>query len=454
MLAASDDTIPPPYESGASITDILSPPSLIPLWSLYAQQAYAEPSRAKFDAFGIYTLPFLLQPFALADLKTLETQKDAPVPIKELRDEYVNIVQTIKKLRPAQERHAELVKRIHDLNIELLEEMQHLEDLKSKEEMETKKFNIIESGKGIRSFAAKITGNFEKLKMKENATVERLTEAVSVKKVLVYERKEELKDKREELERLEREPIKQLESARLHLLRIIATPFSTAASNDPVLSLDSNHVAYLETQLFPLHNSIKRDLTAYKTAYNSAEAFLAHVKQARRIYYTAWSSVIEENDSPLYERSTLLVGSRETKKILAQDAAPSIAEAERCVGGIYKQIVDFVAQGPTRVKDVQGFLKDPFKPVADGFRTPPGNVLMLAYDRMETLVKVTEKNILPTLAKQVESIQSAFGSIEDATNNIKRDILVFRLSLFDGIVGPNWKNISLHELNELATAWQ
>ncbi|KAJ3106534.1 hypothetical protein HDU97_006127 [Phlyctochytrium planicorne] len=417
------------------------------LWSPYAHRTLIQSSKALFDASGAYIYPIAFDSAALPELK-MAHDLETPEAVKALRDEYVDSVQRIRKLKPAQERYDEISKRIKELNIQLLDEMQELEELKGKEEKGAKKVSKIESGKSILSFTAKITGNLEKLKMKENAT--KLQEAVSDQETVVAGKKEELKDKRDELERLEEGPLKQLETAKLDLLRTIAKPFSSTSS-EPILTLDANHTSYLESQLLPLQNAMKRDLAAHIQAHSSAGAFLAHVKHAHKIFYAAWTGAREYTDAP--GKSSRIVGTGQAKKILMVYARPSIAEAERCVGGIYKKIVDFVPGGPAKVKDVKEFLDDPFKKVDPASGIPPSNALMMSNDRLETIMKVTEKKILPSLAKQTESIEKAMGPVAAAAEATKNDILKFRLSLFDGVAGADWKAVEAHELEELAAAW-
>ncbi|KAJ3106535.1 hypothetical protein HDU97_006128 [Phlyctochytrium planicorne] len=418
------------------------------LWSPYAHRKLIEPSRAQFDASGAYIYSSPFSSATLGELR-ISSGNETPEAVKNLRDEYVDAVQRIRKLKSAKERHQEVNNQIKELNIQLLDEMQELEELKGKEEKGAKKVSKIESGKSILSFTAKITGNLEKLKMKENAT--KLQEAVSDQETVVAGKKEELKDKRDELERLEEGPLKQLETAKLDLLRTIAKPFSSTSS-EPILTLDANHTSYLESQLLPLQNAMKRDLAANIQAHSSAGAFLAHVKHAHKIFYAAWTGAREYTDFP--GQNPKIVGTGQAKKIFIVYAAPTIAEAERCVGGIYKKIVDFVPGGPAKVKDVQGFLNDPFKKLDPASGIPPSNALMLSNDRIETIMKVTEKHILPSLAKQTESIEKALKPVAAAAEATKRDVLKYRLNLFDGIVGSDWKAAQADEVEELMVAWK
>ncbi|KAJ3106537.1 hypothetical protein HDU97_006130 [Phlyctochytrium planicorne] len=446
--ASSTEDAAPLYHS--IVEDVLNLPDYSP--AISGTGSHLTPSNARFDATGAYILPV---PFdASFSLRELTIDGSATTSeVQELVDEYVDGLQKIRKLQPSQNRVDELTDRIRELGIDCRKVEEELDELKETEAKEAKKLEKIEAGKGIKSFTAKLTGNLEKLKSKENANIERLKESILEKEAVVSEKKEAIRDRKEERGRLENGPLTEISQVRNEVLKTISKPFNPKSSN-PVFTNDANHIQHLESLLLPLYRLVKQDLDATTQAKTHLDAFKAHINHAFKRFKGTWDNPSgKKNQTTSLQEQKVTCDTKSLRAILKNDASPAIAEAQRLVGGIYEAIQAFPNKFlSVRVDDVQTFLNDPFYPHTAKSNVPITDLLLTVEEKIKFLEGALDKVIFPSLTLRLGAISKALLPIENAVVKTQREVLKYRVGIFDRAV-QGWASATDREIDDLVVAW-
>ncbi|KAJ3106536.1 hypothetical protein HDU97_006129 [Phlyctochytrium planicorne] len=449
----------PLYHTIAQTSGDQIPTDELPLYtrSEAAPQKRVLPSKAQFTPSGAYILPIHLKPDL--DLEDLTSDGISALNVEESVDDFANVIQELRKLASTQYQLDELNSKVSALQVEFIQTSRELEDLVEKEEKERKRLEKREFGKGILTLTAKFTGKLDKLKAKESEGLERFKDAIVGKETEVARIKESIIEKREECKRVEDGPLNDLVRSRSKLLEIVLKHYDKEAA---AKSDDKNHLLYLTEQLYPLKGAIRRDLDATVQAKHSLEAFLAHFRQAYKLV-NAENKATDDWIHGVAMTTTKRFQSGQVKSIMRNLAAPCLAEAERCVGGIYEAIEAYTPPPQkkltrmVKIKNVQSFLYDA---IAIASKIPEytlPDAIAFVNDQMETVMTAIEKVILPSVSQRVDAIKEAIAHVVAVIIETQQKVLQYRLKLFEEAITTRRLNIVFldhEEVEKLEMLWK